>query len=98
MKATASSAISAGSFGRARHPVRVKPALLPAIACCLCSLGAAPASDPRASILRFAPDVTTAWQVDHPDGDDYLPPERGPRPVTFDPEHPFVPTDPDSGN
>jgi hypothetical protein len=76
--------------------VRVKLALLPALACCLCSLGASPASDPRVSILRFAPDVTTAWQVDHPDGDDYLPPESGPRPVTFDPKHPFVPTDPDS--
>jgi len=64
------------------------------VACCLCSTVAWPASDQRAATLRFAPDVATAWQVDHPDGDDYIPPDSGPGPVTFDPAHPFVPTDP----
>jgi len=47
-------------------------------------------------VPHFAPDVATAWQVNHPDGDDYLPPESGARPVTYDPAHPFVPTDPRS--
>ena len=36
----------------------------------------------------FAPDALTAWL---PVGDDYLPPESGPGPVTFDPAHPYVP-------
>jgi len=67
---------------------------LTVLACCLCSTLAWPAADERAPVLGFAPDVSTAWQVDHPDGDDYLPPESGPRPITFDPAHPFVPTDP----
>ncbi len=44
---------------------------------------------------RFAPDVATAWQVNHADGDDYIAPTSGPRPVTYDPAHPFVPTQPD---
>lgn len=47
---------------------------------------------------RFAPDVATAWQVDHADGDDFLPPENGPHPVTYDPAHPFVPTVPGGPN
>jgi hypothetical protein len=47
-----------------------------------------------ASPPRFAPDVATAWSVAHGDGDDYIKPESGPGPVTFDPAHPFVPTDP----
>jgi len=44
---------------------------------------------------RFAPDVATAWQVNHPDGDDYIAPRGVPGPVTYDPAHPFVPTQPD---
>src|ERR1700694_4674288 len=44
-----------------------------------------------AFVARFGPDVATAWQVAHVDGDDYLPPESGPRPVTFDKAHPFTP-------
>ena len=43
---------------------------------------------------HFAPDVATAWQVNHPDGDDYIAPPSGPKPVTYDPAHPFHPTDP----
>ena len=69
---------------------------LAVLASCLCGTLARPAADERAPHPRFAPDVTTAWQVDHADGDDYLPPESGPRPVTFDPVHPFIPTDPAS--
>ena len=49
-------------------------------------------------IPRFGPDVATAWQVNHADGDDYLPPESGPGPVTYDPMHPFIPTVPDGPN
>jgi hypothetical protein len=51
-------------------------------------------ADEKRLVPHFAPDVATAWQVNHPDGDDYLPPEGGAKPVTFDPAHPFVPTDP----
>lgn len=47
-------------------------------------------------VPRFAPDVLTAWQVNHPDGDDYIPPAVGPGPVKYDPAHPFIPTDPAS--
>jgi hypothetical protein len=36
----------------------------------------------------FAPDTETSWI---PVGDDYLAPESGPGPVTFDPAHPYVP-------
>jgi hypothetical protein len=43
---------------------------------------------------RFAPDATVAWSVGHPDGDDYIKPEAGPGPVTYDPKHPYVPTNP----
>jgi hypothetical protein len=70
------------------------------LACCLCAaafwptLGLGAGQDP--GIPQFGPDVATAWSVAHPDGDDYLPPESGPGPVTADPEHPFVPTDPAS--
>lgn len=44
---------------------------------------------------HFAPNAATAWQVNHADGDDYLPPHNGAGPVTYDPAHPFVPTQPD---
>lgn len=43
--------------------------------------------------MRFAPDVATAWQVNHPDGDDFLAPKSGPGPVRYDPAHPFIATD-----
>ena len=49
-----------------------------------------------AAIPQFGPDATTAWSVGHADGDDFLRPESGPGPVTFDPAHPFVPTDPNA--
>jgi hypothetical protein len=68
------------------------------LVCCLCgaafwpTLGLGAGQD--AAIPQLGPDVATAWSVAHADGDDYLPPESGPGPVTFDPAHPFVPTDP----
>jgi hypothetical protein len=71
---------------------------LGALACGLCgatlwpALGLMAADGP--AIPRFAPDVATAWSVAHADGDDYIPPASGARPVTYDPAHPFVPTDP----
>jgi len=64
----------------------------------LCATALWPAAglgaDAQAFVPRFAPDVATAWQVAHPDGDDYIPPQSGPKPVTYDPAHPFIPTDP----
>ena len=75
---------------------------LSALICCFGGATLCPALEPAAGegadIPRFAPDVTTAWQVNHADGDDYLPPESGPGPVAFDPAHPFVPTVPDGPN
>ena len=56
---------------------------------------AQPAASDKTWHPRFAPDVATAWQVNHADGDDYLLPRSGARPVTYDPAHPFVPTQPD---
>src|SRR5438105_8864542 len=49
------------------------------------SIGAAERS---ALSPTFAPDAETSWI---PVGDDYLRPETGPAPVTFDPAHPYVP-------
>jgi hypothetical protein len=70
------------------------------LACCLCDAAFWPAlglgAGQVAAIPQFGPDAATAWSVAHPDGDDYLPPESGPGPVTFDHAHPFVPTDPAS--
>jgi hypothetical protein len=75
--------------------VRFSPILVSLL--CGVALSQALAADANRSsgtIPHFGPDVATAWQVNHPDGDDYLPPESGPGPVVFDPAHPFVPTDP----
>ena len=66
-----------------------------ALATLLSAASAAPDADNAGAAPRFAPDVATAWQVDHIDGDDFLPPERGPGPVRYDPVHPFIPTQPD---
>lgn len=55
-------------------------------------------ADSAAPQPRFAPDVATAWQVDHADGDDFLLPDSGPHAVTYDPAHPFIPTVPDGPN
>ena len=78
------------------NAVSSRPYSFALIACCVCSAGAWSASGGGAFVPRFAPDVGTAWQVNHPDGDDYIPPKSGPKPVTYDPNHPFVPTDPTS--
>jgi hypothetical protein len=65
---------------------------------CLCATALWPAFELNASegaaIPQFGPDATTAWSVGHRDGDDFLRPDSGPGPVTFDPAHPFIPTDP----
>ena len=54
-----------------------------------------PARNEKPWLAHFAPDVATAWQVNHPDGDDYIAPSGGPGPVSYDPAHPFIPTQPD---
>jgi hypothetical protein len=58
--------------------------------------GDAGAAGQAAFVRHFGPDIATAWQVNHPDGDDYIRPDSGPAPVTYDPAHPFIPTDPAS--
>jgi hypothetical protein len=73
----------------------LKQGSIAVVACCLWSAAWSAAAD-RPYVPQFAPDVATAWQVNHPDGDDYIPPKTGPNPVTYDPAHPFVPTDPAS--
>jgi hypothetical protein len=63
-------------------------ALLAAFTACFLlseSMGAAERSSLSAD---FAPDAETSWI---PVGDDYLPPDSGPGPVTSDPAHPYVP-------
>jgi hypothetical protein len=54
-----------------------------------------PAAAENAPIPNFAPDALTGWiagvpEGKSPTGQDYLPPESGPGPVTNDPAHPFV--------
>ena len=76
-----------------------KFALRAALASRLCSAAFWPAAGltaNEAAIPLFAPDSTTAWQVNHPDGDDYISPASGAGPVKYDPAHPFIPTDPAS--
>ena len=46
----------------------------------------------NANIPRFAPDVATAWQVNHVDGDDYLPTGSGPAPCRPKQAMPIFPT------
>src|SRR5260221_976564 len=47
----------------------------------------------RAAIPNFSPDSRTGWIAGDPNGEnpvgqDFIPPERGPGPVTADPAHP----------
>ncbi len=60
-------------------------------ACLLCIFGAAAAQEGPGAVPNFAPDDSTSWFPDRPDGDDFLPPETGPGPVMSDPAHPYVP-------
>jgi hypothetical protein len=43
------------------------------------------------SIPNFAPDPGTAWTLNRPAHDDFLPPPSGPGPVLSDKAHPYVP-------
>jgi len=51
------------------------------------------ASAPAQTIPNFAPDPSTSWFPDRPDGDDFLPPPSGPGPVLADPAHPHTSND-----
>ena len=44
-----------------------------------------------APIPNFGPDTTTAWTLNRPAHDDFLPPPSGPGPVLADKAHPYVP-------
>jgi hypothetical protein len=44
-----------------------------------------------APIPNFAPDPSTAWTLNRPAHDDFLPPPSGPGPVLADKAHPYVP-------
>ena len=59
-----------------------------AFAACLFLNGSIGAAERSALLPGLAPDAETSWI---PVGDDYLPPETGSGPVTFDPAHPYVP-------
>ena len=61
---------------------------LAAFVACAFLVGSIGAAERTALPPSFAPDAETNWI---PVGDDYLPPETGPGPVTFDPAHPYVP-------
>ena len=70
----------------------MKPAshrdLFSAIAVCLLFAGSIGAAERSSVLPNFATDDETNWI---PVGDDYLAPESGAGPVTFDPAHPYVP-------
>src|SRR5436305_686692 len=66
-------------IGNVAHAVLIAGALL----CGIALFAAQPTAPPD-----FATDDATSWI---PVGDDYLPPMRGPGPITFDPAHPYVP-------
>lgn len=68
--------------------VSFRNASLAAFAACALLIGSISATERTAPPPSFAPDAETNWI---PVGDDYLPPETGPGPVTFDPTHPYVP-------
>jgi hypothetical protein len=63
----------------------------------LCAVAAldAPAAKQAATnvgaIPNLAPDANAVWIPDRPAGDDFLPPERGPGPVTSDSAHAYNP-------
>jgi hypothetical protein len=46
---------------------------------------------PNAQVPNFGPNYLSAWVPDRPAGDEFLPPDGGPGPVTSDKEHPYVP-------
>jgi hypothetical protein len=54
-------------------------------------LAAEGAKHEAAAIPNFTPDRTTAWTLNRPAHDDFLPPPSGPGPVLADKAHPYVP-------
>src|SRR5579884_3738964 len=62
----------------------------------VCALAATPclAAGRLAGFPDFNPDGGTAWSIDRPAADDFLPPDHGPGPVLADPRHPYVPNGP----
>jgi hypothetical protein len=65
-----------------------RDASLVVLGVCLLLSGPTGAAEGGTASPNFAPDAETSWI---PVGDDYLAPESGPGPVTFDPAHPYVP-------
>jgi hypothetical protein len=68
----------------------------PALTVLICASAVfAPQAMGQPAIPNFTPDALTGWIAGVPDGktptgQDYLPPEGGPGPVTNDPAHPFI--------
>src|SRR6266850_6676885 len=65
-------------------------ALLSSGAALMLTMEARGAAD-SARVPNFAPDVSTGWVPARPEGDEFLPPERGPGPVAAEKGHPYVP-------
>ena len=60
--------------------------------CSGAALFAGAAAEEQTAIPNFSPDTMTAWNMDRPASDDFLPHSgSGPGPVTFDPARPYVP-------
>jgi hypothetical protein len=55
------------------------------------ALAADGAKGEAASVPNFVLDSGTAWTLDRPAHDDFLPPPSGFGPVTFEKAHPYVP-------
>ena len=45
----------------------------------------------QSAVPNFAPSSDTAWIPARPAGDDFIPPESGPGPVTSEKDHPYIP-------
>src|SRR2546428_2842058 len=69
----------------------ITASLLAAIIASWPALAAEGTKHEGAPIPNFAPDSTTAWTLNRPAHDDFLPPPSGPGPVLSDKAHPYVP-------
>ena len=76
-----------------KQRVYARASLVPAAIVAVALIASSPyaASAARDTVPNFAPNDHTSWQPDRLDGDDFLPPESGPGPVTYRADHPYRP-------
>ena len=75
--------------------IRKSPVTIAVSCCLLCIVGLSPRRAEGAAGIgatpNFAPDGVTGWVPSRPAGDEFLPPETGPGPVTSERGHPYTP-------